>query len=263
MDTVQLSELLAEFAAAWHAETAPPTNVGLKRFFEQWRDINKSTTKEMVATLSEEEFIVFSREFSAEYSKRRQAGMMFNVWMASQLGLDERRNAKVLSAFLDKSGDHGQGSKILFRFLSSLGLEEIADNIATSDYLTRTEVWPLDDLGSRIDIEIENEFILIFVELKISANESGDQLQRYLELGRRKAAHRNWAVIYLTPNGRKAENKELLYIDRLKPASWLDVSNAVRSAAIDCKTELISNVMIQYAEFVASLSGAPSIGGFR
>jgi hypothetical protein len=176
----------------------------------------------------------------------------FNIFKTGQLGNDELRNCKVLASFLDCSGDHGQGAAVFCRILLAIGLSDFANSAKKRCYYTRTEVWPLADPGSRVDIEIEGDDFLIFIEAKIAADEGEDQLQRYLALARLKAAGRDWAVIYLTSDGRDAANRNLPDRDRIKTASWSQISRAVRCVA-KYSNNLMNYILLQYADFLESI----------
>ena len=98
-----------------------------------------------------------------------------------------------------------------------------AAKVRTSNYWTRTEQLPLGDLESRVDIEIESSAFLIFIEVKVRAPETGDQLQRYVDLAPKKAAGRPWSIIYLTTNGRKPDSVALH--GKVIPLSWRQIAN--------------------------------------
>lgn len=250
---------LEGFIAEWNAITRPAVDDGEKpkwaEFFDEWRKLTPQDLEvpaKVVPTLNPGPFAEFVTAFPTAFDGYRRSGTMFNVWNATQLGNDERRNCRVLAKFLDHSGDHGQGSEILCRLLSMINLGDFATRAANRRYYTRTEVWPLDDSESRVDIEIEGDDFLIFIEAKIAADEAGDQLQRYLELAWLKAGRRDWVVIYLTPNGRHTGNHNLRDNGRIMPASWSQVSRAVQSSVFGCPDGPIRHLLLQYAEFVGT-----------
>jgi len=249
---------LERFIAEWNAANRQPVVDGEKweEFFSEWRRHAPQAVEARASVVSirdPSDFAKFATAFSGAFREYRRSGAMFNVWRAAQLGSDERRNCRVLATFLDHSGEHGQGSGILCRLLSTIELLDFEELAASRHYYTRTEVWPLDDPESRVDIEIESDDFLIFIEAKIAHDEAGDQLQRYLELARVKAAHRNWVLIYLTPDGRNTANPLLRDNARIKPASWSQVSRAVRSYTFDRPNGPIRDLLLQYAEFAGTL----------
>jgi hypothetical protein len=168
-------------------------------------------------------FVDFARAFSAIPRENRTK---VNIWRAAGLGTDEVRNTRVLAWLLDRFEDHGQGSSVLESLIdrvnSRCGATGVdASVVRNSSYWTRTESRPLSSLESRVDIEIESDSFLIFVEVKIYAGETGDQLDRYAELIRRKAGqHKPTLVLFLTPNGRRPDNAVLNVV----PIFWRDVA---------------------------------------
>jgi hypothetical protein len=258
--TYNLPALLERFIAEWNATCAIRAGSGntLKwmEFFDKWRKLPAQkfvATDNVVSTIEPSHLARFAETFSSQFEKYRQSGVMFNIWKTAQLGNDERKNCKVLAAFLDCTGDHGQGAAVFCRLLSAIGLSSFSESAKKCRYYTRTEVWPLADPESRVDVEIEGDDFLIFIEAKITADEGEDQLQRYLELARLKAAGRDWAVIYLTSDGRDAANRNLPDIVRIKPASWSQVSRAVRSCVAECSNNMVNYILLQYADFLGSL----------
>jgi hypothetical protein len=227
-------------------------------FFGEWRRCTPQAVKAQASVSSVSisalsDFGNFAAMFSCAFHEYRGSGALFNVWRASQLASDERRNCRVLATLLDHSGEHGQGTGLFCRLLSTIGLWDFKTLAAEGRYYTRTEVWPLDDSESRVDIEIESDDFLIFIEAKITADEQGDQLQRYFELAQCKAVRRKWVVIYLTTDGRNPADHTLRDSGRIKPASWSQVSHAVRSFTLDRPDSPVRDRLFQYAEFVGAL----------
>lgn len=222
-------------------------------FFDNWRAHAPERTgpkEKVVFEINEYQFSRLAIEFRTVFEAYRGSGMRFNVWKAAQLGRDEKRNCRVLATFLDHFEDHGHGSEILCRLLSELGLVDFARSAARQRYYTRTEVWPLANPESWVDIEIEDDDFVVFIEAKVRAPELGDQLERYVDLVRQKAARRSCMVIYLTPDGRAPSNPRLGDIHEIRTASWSQVSRAVRSSVGASVDRPIDNLLRQYAEFL-------------
>ncbi|HDR1229421.1 PD-(D/E)XK nuclease family protein [Pasteurella multocida] len=131
---------------------------------------------------------------------------MANVWAAANLGRNEVRNSKTLRWFLDVSETHGQGDFFLNSLLKalprSIGVEKIKNYRATE------ECCPLGEQSERVDIEIDGENFLLFIEVKIDAVEGINQLQRYQDVAMAKSGIRPWKIIYLTPTGKVPEEHE-------------------------------------------------------
>lgn len=252
-DIAVLKDRLNAFIAAWPTKNQQSLYLGLQfrlsRFFDEWRRIAPETfimASEYVQTTDILKFKEFAFKFKPIFIEYRMSGVHFNPWQAAGVGRDELRNCRLLSLFIDHAEDHGQGPALLCNFLESIGLGNLARHASQAQYKTRTEVWPLDDRESRIDIEIDDSRFLIFIEAKIASGEGRNQLQRYVELARLKADGRPWAVVYLTPKGRSVEN------DRVTPASWNQVSGAVKSC-IKIQNSVIGHMMSSYADYLACL----------
>jgi PD-(D/E)XK nuclease superfamily len=254
--SVRMERFVDEWNAAIELTANRHANPRWKEFFDEWRkhapqiDEARAVT---AANLDSGHFAEFIAAFPVAFDEYRRSGSMLNVWRTAQLGNDEIRNCKVLATFLDHSGDHGQGVDILCSLLSTIGLQEFTERVCKRRYQTHTEVWPLNNAVSRVDIKIEGDDFLIFIEAKIAANEGDDQLQRYVDLARAKAGSRDWAVIYLTPDGRQSSNFILSDSDKVYSASWMQVSRAMRSCVAGCIDGAIRHLLLQYAEFVAGL----------
>jgi hypothetical protein len=231
-----------------------------KRFFDSWKSEAllpqpPHSPQPVFDCHSFEELVT---AFPAHYECYRRHGSRVNVWRASGLGTDELRNSLVLSWMIDRFEDHGHGSAILESLISWANrLQPTGITVATvrdTPYWTRTESLPLGNIESRVDIEIESEAFLIFVEVKIRAGETGDQLMRYVELAERKAGPKKpWLLFFLTPNGRPPANEMLR--GRVAPISWRHVAGILNAHAGGYVKDSFSGVVIrQFADHVASFS---------
>lgn len=229
-----------------------------RNFFSLWDLLppaEVASTKKL--PLDCESFKTFEREFTDAYEAYRSSGAMSNVWRTAGLGHDELRNSQVLSWILDKFGDHGQGSAILEDIVKLLGrqsqIQVTADNIHNNSYWTRTESLPLGDIESRVDIEIESSAFLIFIEVKVQAPETGDQLKRYVDLAPNKAAGRPWAVIYLTTEGRLPDNDDLHGV--IIPLSWKQIAKILDDhTSGDLGKSFSYHIFRQFADHVRHLA---------
>ena len=95
--------------------------------------------------------------------------------------------------------DHGQGKAFLNALFESIHLSSSLPTL--TQYRTTAENHPLGEISERVDIEIEAENLLVFIEVKINAIEGEKQLERYLDNARIKAGNRTFVVIYLTRDG--------------------------------------------------------------
>lgn len=184
----------------------------LKHFLDACQTISfvkpASKVKEIVipSAVKLQQFVETYQNVSSFFQQEKERGILANVWSAANLGRNEVRNSKTLRWFLDASETHGQGDFFLSCFLNSLprsiGTEKITDYRATE------ECCPLGEQSERVDIEIDGENFLIFIEVKIDAVEGVNQLQRYQDVAMAKSGIRPWKIIYLTPTGKVPEEHE-------------------------------------------------------
>lgn len=268
----ELAKRLRVFFGGW-AEHRPassgarqpePLAPRLTQFFAAWQPLRPTIELEPPAPIIDWEqrtaqmkgfFQSFAPALQALAEERRQ-GTAINVWKAGDLRRDELRNSKVLGWLLDCRGDHGQSARILAGLL-----ERVAPNSTVfpqpasteRPYWTRIESCPLGERESRIDIEIDGEDLLLFIEVKIDAMETKDQLDRYLTLGNAKAGRRPWGVIYLTRHGQLPSRfKEIGANSQLVAASWRDVV-AVLEQQVEALPDCFArSVLRQFAEHIQS-----------
>lgn len=172
----------------------------LGRFFKDWRKVFIND-RQLARFFNQYQ----SDEVQAPILAAQQQGLAVNVWQTAGLKNDEVRHSKVLKWFLDCRGDHGQGNAILLHLLKELPLLE---KYQPKRYFTTEECCPLGNQESRVDIEIDADEFLLFIEIKINATEGKDQLQRYIDIAQAKAKNRDWLIVYLTRDGKLPEKYE-------------------------------------------------------
>jgi len=199
----------------------------LQTFFIQWNclsDIKKPIKSLQKPSIKPNELESFFNEFNVAYEPIHQLnrqGFFVNVWQTAGLKRDEVRNSQVLKWFLDCNADHGFKNRVLDLFLKSLSMK-----IDTpQQYSTYAENYPINDGLNRIDIEIESNELLIFIEVKIDANEGFEQLKRYQEVASKKSNGKKWAVIYLTTNGLLPRG--YVHSEFLVSISWSDFAKSI------------------------------------
>ncbi len=232
IQAVGLDTALAEhFFTQWERLHSPPTQedkyAEWRDFFSSWEHLAPAdVAAEEKPPLDCEEFASFAQAFVKPYEDYRRSGAMVNVWQVAGLKYDELRNSQVLSWMLDRFGDHGQGAAILERLVELVGKQRPVgvspEVVRTTHYWTRTESLPLGDQESRVDIEIESPAFLIFIEVKVRAPETNDQLKRYVELAHAKAAGRPSFVIFLTADGRVPGDVDLH--EKVISLSWKQIA---------------------------------------
>lgn len=220
IETADFSNQLDRFFTGWQeiqqqqkdAQEKLPFEQKLEQFFKGWRKV----------FIDDKKLSCFFAEYDIAQQPIRAAkaqGLALNVWTAAGLKRDEVRNSKVLKWFLDWRGDHGQGNQILVEFLKLLPQQL---HYQPDRYFATAECCPLGKQDNRVDIEIDADEFLLFIEIKIDATEGEDQLQRYIDIAKAKAGHRKWCIVYLTKDGKLPEKYQ--HQENLKGISWSDIS---------------------------------------
>ena len=201
------SRQLVCFVEQWTAiqqHSDEPLQNKLAIFFQKW----VLETTELTDVIKPEAIqhdinhLALSHFFNAYQHARRpmleamKQGMFVNVWQTAGLKHDEVRNSKVLQWFLNPNGNHGQSDALLKQFITLLPIE--FQNLDTQSSRVIAESCPLGEGTERVDIEVDAQHFLLFIEIKINAYEGQEQLNRYLNIAQRKAHNRPWMVVYLT-----------------------------------------------------------------
>ncbi|MDR2050295.1 MAG: PD-(D/E)XK nuclease family protein [Deltaproteobacteria bacterium] len=167
----------------------------------------------------------FFARFRALYTPFFQAGGEIRFWDLAALGTDELRNTSILGWLLDQHASHGQGDAFFRLFLEALraspGCPEAAREALPGPeqlgggYGTRLEISyesPEDKdsrPGSRVDLEMEGRSMLLFIEAKVYAGETGNQLARYAAILDARKGGRAHGLVFLTPEGRPPQEEIL------------------------------------------------------
>lgn len=178
--------------------------------------------------------------------RARADGEFLRFWSVAGLKRNEVRNAAVVAWLLDPRGTHGHGDLVLREFVrrasqSLTGWPNILSELSSAH--VRTEEAPLGSDRDRVDIAVEGESFVLFIEVKIDAHEGDNQLDRYLEAAEHKvrALRKEHAlVIYLSPRRPTSQVK-------IATLTWRDLFAAIILAP---KKGVNGAVVHQYAEHV-------------
>jgi len=200
----------------------------LHLFFKQWemQQYPKKMDDQPLtpAPLNTNQLESFFNNFKIAFepiAKMKKQGLFVNVWQTAGLKRDEVRNSQVLKWFLDCNADHGLNNLVLDIFLKST----VFQIDTPTNYSSYAENYPISDGKNRVDIEIEAENLLLFIEVKIDASEGFEQLKRYQAIAVQKAKGKKWAVIYLTKDGYLPNN--YIKSETLIPVSWKTLAKAI------------------------------------
>lgn len=264
----QESEQWASFFAAWKRSYDFNSSVWAN-FFLKFAD-----TKPYYGSLPiKREFYLegyasFFSVFNQTWKKHRMDGRAINFWEVSGIGeSDEVRHSAVLAWLLDARGSHGQGNGFLRALLAQLVINHPGSDLArlfaacsTGRYRTTVEssyheetTEQFEKRFSRVDIEIDGEALLLFIEVKIRSGETGDQLQRYLNILKSRAGNRAHGLFFLTPRGKKPV--EVSLHDEVLPISWRELAQIFSrhtTESMPCDS-YGHNIINQFCEHIAEL----------
>ena len=186
-----------------------------------------------------------------------QRGLFVDVWKLARLQRDELRHAAILRWLLDERGSHSYGSRFLSAWLKYLSASNSIAGVVTTAvqgrYFASTETYPLGNDESRIDIEIEGQTFLVFVEVKVDAPEGREQVRKYLSLATAKAVGRPFLVIFLSTSKDRTLSAES---PNVLSASWKELAlvlqDVVRAMA-QGSPRLSDELIVQFARHIGEL----------
>jgi len=158
----------------------------------------------------------------------RRSHAPIDVWRVAGLRRREVRNAAALAWLLDPQEDHHLGVEPLHALLDLLESRDPSwrpDRRRLVRAGVHTERRPLGSARDRIDVVVQGEDFLLFLELKIDAVQGPQQLARYLQTVRGEAAVRGLRaplLAYLTRNAQQSPEAGVA------PLTWDDLASALR-----------------------------------
>jgi hypothetical protein len=218
---------------------SPPSMNSIRVFFERLhrQRLSDPPGAPPEPVFNRESLASFFQAFPALHRRQLRSGAFVNPWGLAGLGRDEVRNSAVLAWLFDPQGSHSFGSDILHTFLSVLR-NDSCQNLALpldakTPYVVFREKYSLSDDTNRVDLLVEGDAFVIYIEVKIDAVEGPEQIGRYLESVRRRAqtfGKPHHALVYLTQDQRKPRD---CTDERIFLASWKDVIAAIETVLKD------------------------------
>jgi hypothetical protein len=179
----------------------------------------------------------------------------FNIFCL--LGV-EKKEDKTHTAFianlLDPEGSHAQGYLFLESFIKycnnkDQSFPKVISNI--ENYQWFVETWKYTSNGIP-DIVISSPDLeyLVVIENKIDAQETGNQLKRYLDwMGKKKDRYKNQSLIFLNPRGYPSV-KEAMDGQKYLILSYEDIYNWLNSSSDHVKAPRVKEIITQYLDVI-------------
>ena len=202
-------------------------------------------------------------EFLAEMAELPAAARMptppFNIWDVTGIGRSEVRNTAILAWALNPRGSHDKGADVFNALLAharkkpTVSTDGFPFPSQISRYSIRTEACPFSDQANRVDIVVDGSDFTIFIEAKIGAVPDADQVRRYLELSKARAAatgRARYGVIFLAPYWARS-------LPNLGPhvftITWHDVADAILSCTSPSSSDhSADSALKQFADHIRS-----------
>ena len=209
----------------------------LPRFFTDYQDCRTSTPlfalkpKPTPVKLDVSKLTHWFAAMGQPMIDARKGAFQFDPWEVAGLGRDEVRNSAVLAWLLNPKGSHGLGDVAMSGLLGDLRhFDNAFPSTCGNSCRVRVESNPDGDIGNRVDIEIDDEYFYVIIEVKVDAPEGEKQMERYGDIASKLAGSRPWALVFLTPQGRES-NTAGPYIDHVFRRSWRQLSFSVAQSA--------------------------------
>ncbi len=206
-------------------------------------------------TLDTVRFSSFLADLRSGLTASRHDGTLLNVWTIAGLKQKEVPTAAVLGWLLDGRGSHGFGSKILEALLDILARKHPAKGLhhvqLGRHYQLAVEHSSFGDTNNRVDLVIDAQNAVIFIEVKINARQGDNQLQNYLKLAHTRASIQKKPVVcllYLSRNLPDDAPAEVIHL------LWTDVADAIWKAVPVSQEATVSGAVVrQFAAHVKRL----------
>lgn len=201
----------------------PALTTWLDDFFRQWPKHIEWSEEEKPININASQLAEFFSLLAEPLSVVRHPYLQFDPWEIAGLQRKEVPNTAVLAWLLDPFGSHGFGKlplQVLLRLIRSQNRHDIPADFSHSCHI-QTEVCPTGDEANRVDIEISADNFFLLIEVKIDAGEQEQQIARYCRDAEIRAVNRPWAVVFLTPQGRRPlSGNSKLPVESVPCLSW-------------------------------------------
>lgn len=237
-------------------KTKPALSIWLDQFFRQWpQGIEWSEEIEKSIHIDASQLAEFFSLLAEPLAAIKHPYLQFDPWEVAGLQRKEIPNTAALAWLLNPSGSHGFGRlplQVLLRIIRSNGRKDIpADFIRFCRIQTETN--PVGDETNRVDIEITADNFFLLIEVKIDAGEQPQQIARYCDDAKIRAADRPWAVVFITPQGRRPLTENPEFTPASVPClSWRQLASEMESSLLSYHKQRIATGHISPMREMAS-----------
>lgn len=225
-------------------QTDPALTTRLDHFFRQWpQHIEWSEEAEKPINIDASQLAEFFSLLAEPLSAVQHPSLQFDPWEIAGLQRKEVPNTAVLAWLLDPYGSHGFGRlplQVLLRLIRGQNRHDIPADFSQSCHI-QTETSPTGDDISRVDIEISANNFFLLIEVKIDAGEQEKQVARYCRDAEIRAVNRPWAVVFLTPQGRRplTGNPDLA-VESVPCLSWRQLAAEMELSLLSFHKQLLA-----------------------
>jgi hypothetical protein len=200
-------------------------------------------------------FSSFLADLRSGLTASRHDGRLMNVWAVAGLKRKEVPTASVLGWLLDCNGSHGFGAAVLEALMDVLFAKYPARGLQRvrlgRHYRLAVEHHSLGETSNRVDLAVDAENAVIFIEVKIDAPQRENQLNDYLQIARARASAQGKPIaclLYLSKSLPENAPEEVLHL------RWSDIAHAIDKAVpISAEATVSGAIVRQFAAHVKRL----------
>jgi hypothetical protein len=231
----------------------------LEAFFHQWSQLDIKQVKQsgVCTHLQIGPLRAFFDDLAQPLTAVTHQSHYFDPWEIAGLRRNEVRNSAILAWLLDPEGSHGFGDRPLVALLHYVHQWRKTFFPKSAGQYCRVEVEtnPTGDETNRVDIEIDAQNFFLLIEVKIDAAEQEKQIQRYCQEAEIRAAGRDKAVVFLTPQGREPLTRGDEFTPYDVPCiSWRKLANVIGTSLDDSLRNLQAGIDISPSRQMAAWS---------
>ncbi len=228
---------------------------GLFGAIAAFRRDNLPARRALERTLDTLHFSSFLADLRTGLAASRHDGRLMNVWAVAGLKRKEVPTASVLGWLLDCNGSHGFGAAILDALMDLLiakyPTRDLQQVRLGRHYRLAVEHSSLGETSNRVDLAVDAENAVIFIEVKIDAPQRKNQLNDYLGIARARASAQGKPIaclLYLSKFLPDGAPEEVLHL------RWSDIADAISQAVpVSAQATVAGAIVRQFAAHISRL----------